>query len=311
MKDLQSIRGVIPAMMTCFHKNGSFDEESQRALTEFLIGKGVDGLYLTGSTGEAFLMDGEERCAVVKCVAEQNRGRVPLIVHVGDIGTQKSIHLAQRAYELEADALSSVPPFYFHFSQDEIVQYYRELSTATPLPMVVYNIALAGAVGWDTIRRLAEIPNVKGMKYTLTTHHEIMRIKEEIGKDFVVYSGCDEMAMSGFAFGADGIIGSFYNIIPEIFVKMYHAMQIKDLETMESCQKLADAVILFMLKFPYFAAMKKLLQWGGYEFGYVRAPFASLNVQQENELLTGLHTIRERYGSGGIELLERLPNKID
>ena len=178
-------------------------------------------------------MDGEERCAVVKCVAQQNRGRVPLIVHVGDIGTQKSIHLAQRAYELGADALSSVPPFYFHFSQDEIVQYYRELSTATPLPMVVYNIALAGAVGWDTIRRLAEIPNVKGMKYTLTTHHEIMRIKEEIGKDFVVYSGCDEMAMSGFAFGADGIIGSFYNIIPEIFVKMYHAMQIKDLETME------------------------------------------------------------------------------
>lgn len=138
-----------------------------------------------------------------------------------------------------------------------------------------------------------------------------MRIKEEIGKDFVVYSGCDEMAMSGFAFGADSIIGSFYNIIPEIFVKMYHAMQIKDLETMESCQKLADAVILFMLKFSYFAAMKKLLQWGGYEFGYVRAPFASLNVQQENELLTGLHTIRERYRSGGIELLERLPNKID
>ena len=99
MKEINGIRGVIPAMITCFDQQGRYDEARQRDLTEFLIEKGVNALYLTGSTGEAFLMDGDERCAVVETVADQNRGRVPLIVHVGDIGTRKSIRLAEHAWK--------------------------------------------------------------------------------------------------------------------------------------------------------------------------------------------------------------------
>lgn len=306
MKELQSIRGVIPAMMTCFDEKGNFDEQRQRGLTEFLIGKGADALYLTGSTGEAFLMDAEERCSVVKVVTEQTGGRIPLIAHVGDIGTRKSIRLAQRACEVGVDALSSVPPFYFRFSEDEICHYYRDLSAATSLPMIIYNIALAGAVSADAVKRLAELPNVKGMKYTLSTHYEIMRLKQELGSDFMIYSGCDEMALSGFSFGADGIIGSFYNVIPEVFLQMEQAVQDNDLQRAAECQKVADAVILFVLSFPYFAAMKKMLQWMGHDFGYVREPFASLTTEQEKRLHDGLIAIRSHYGSYGMEALEAL-----
>lgn len=310
MKDIKSIRGVIPAMITCFDRQGRYDEARQRDLTEFLIGKGVDALYLTGSTGEAFLMDGDERCAVVETVVDQNAGRVPLIVHVGDIGTRKSIRLAEHAWKAGADALSSVPPFYFRFSQAEVLSYYRDLSAATPLPMIIYNIALAGEVSSDLVKQLATLPGVKGMKYTLTSHHEIMRLKEELGTDFMIYSGCDEMAMSGLGFGADGIIGSFYNVIPEIFLQLYDAARRCDLRDMEECQRVADAVILFVLTFPYFAAIKKMLQWIGHDAGYVREPFATLSSEQEENLLDGLRKIRERYGSHGIEVLERLPNHL-
>lgn len=310
MKDISSIRGVIPAMITCFDQKGRYDEARQRDLTEFLIGKGVNALYLTGSTGEAFLMDGDERCAVVETVADQNKGRVPLIVHVGDIGTRKSIRLAEHAWKAGADALSSVPPFYFRFSEEEILSYYRSLSAATPLPMIIYNIALAGAVSSDSVKRLATLPGVKGMKYTLTSHHEIMRLKEDLGPDFMIYSGCDEMAMSGLTFGADGIIGSFYNVIPEIFLQLYDAVQRYDLRAVEECQRVADAVILFVLTFPYFAAMKKMLQWIGHDAGYVREPFASLSPEQEQRLADGLRKIRERYGSHGIEILEKLPPRL-
>ena len=307
MRDIQSIRGVIPAMMTCFDENGAFDEQRQRNLTEFLIQKGVDGLYLTGSTGEAFLMDAGERHAVVEAVIDQNKGRVPVIVHVGDIGTAKSIAFAEHAYKAGADALSSVPPFYFKFSEDEIFSYYQALSAATPLPMIIYNIALAGLVSNDTVRRLAGLPNVKGIKYTSPTHHEIMRMKDELGQDFMIYSGCDEMALSGFAFGADGIIGSFYNVIPEIFLHLRDAVQANDMRLAEECQRVADAVILFVLKFPYFSAMKKMAQWMGRDAGYVREPFARLTVQQEESLKDGLRTIRARYGAHGMEALEKLP----
>lgn len=310
MKELQHIRGVIPAMMTCFDQNGDFDEKRQRHLTEFLIHKGVGGLYLTGSTGEAFLMDGDERQAVVETVVDQARGRVPIIVHVGDIGTRKSLRLAEHAWKAGADALSSVPPFYFHFSNDEIVSYYQELSGATPLPMIIYNIALAGTVSTDLAVRLASLPGVKGMKYTLSTHHEIFRLKELLGRDFMIYSGCDEMALSGLSFGADGIIGSFYNVIPEIYLQLEEAMERKDLRLAQECQSLADAIVLFVLSFPYFDAIKRMLNWIGHDAGYVRGPFASLTREQQESLLKGLHDIRARFGAHGLELLERLPDHI-
>lgn len=310
MIDIHNICGVIPAMITCFDQNGKFDEEKQRELTEFLINKGVKALYLTGSTGEAFLMDAEERCRVVETVIDQAKGRVGIIVHVGDIGTDKSIRLAEHAWKAGADAISSVPPFYFRFSEDEVFSYYEKLSQATPLPMIVYNIALAGAVSTNLLLRLAELPNIKGLKYTLTTHHEIMNLKEKLGKDFMIYSGCDEMALSGLVFGADGIIGSFYNIIPEIFIKLQEAYERRNLEEMQLCQKVADEIILFVLQYPYFDAIKRMLSWIGHDAGSVREPFASLTKRQQEEILNGLHDIRKRYGSQGIELLEKLPEHL-
>lgn len=310
MKELHHIRGVIPAMMTCFDQNGGFDEGRQRHLTEFLIQKGVGALYLTGSTGEAFLMDGDERRAVVETVADQARGRVPLIVHVGDIGTRKSVRLAEHAWKAGADAISSVPPFYFRFSDDEIFSYYRALNDATPLPMIIYNIALAGAVSTEQTVRLASLPGVKGMKYTLTAHHEILRLKELLGSDFMIYSGCDEMALSGLAFGADGIIGSFYNVIPEIYLQLKEAMERNDLRLAEECQRLADAIVLFVLQFPYFDAIKRMLGWIGHDAGNVREPFASLTRAQQEALLKGLHDIRARFGAHGLELMEKLPDHI-
>lgn len=307
MKDIQALRGVIPAMMTCFDEKGKFDGERQRQLTDFLVEKGVGGLYLTGSTGEAFLMNEEERCAVIEEVARQNRKRVPLIAHVGDIGTIKSVRLARQAFASEVDALSSVPPFYFRFSEDEIFSYYQALSDSTPLPMIIYNIALAGGVSSRLIERLARLPRVMGMKYTYTSHQEIMQFKEKLGSGFMIYSGCDEMALSGITCGADGIIGSFYNVIPEIFLQMFQAVEENDLRAARDCQQVADAVIALVLQYPYFAAIKRMLAWIGVDAGYVREPFASLSPLQEDEIKTGLRRIRSRYGAHGLEILEKLP----
>ena len=184
MCDLSSIGGVIPAMLTCFDGNGDFDSKAQRALTDFLIDSGVGALYLTGSTGEAFLMEEKVRKEVVETVIDEAEGRVPVIVHVGDIGTKKTMDYARHADASGAAAISSVPPFYWKFKKDEIVSYYRDVSESVSIPMIVYNIALAGLVDFNTIKELAALENVKGIKYTATTHNEILRIKDEIGEDF-------------------------------------------------------------------------------------------------------------------------------
>lgn len=303
---MDKIGGVIPAMMTCFNEKGQFDEQRQRKLARFLLERKVDGLYLTGSTGEAFMMTPDERKRVVEVVTDELKGRLPVIVHVGAIGTDIAIDLARHAYNMGADAISSVPPFYWKFSGDEIYNYYHDISESVDLPMVVYNIALAGLVDFSSIKKIASLKNVKGIKYTATSHYEILRMKEEIGKDFRIYSGCDEMALSGMSFGADGLIGSFYNVIPELFKQIIDAEAKQDMHTAKKLQIQADKIIFFVLEHPFLASMKKMLGWNVFDAGYCRRPFASLNAESEMHLRNGLRDIRDAYGITGVKVLENL-----
>ncbi|MGE4453341.1 MAG: dihydrodipicolinate synthase family protein [Sphaerochaeta sp.] len=303
---LDRIGGVIPAALTCFDEHENFDEQCQRSVVQFLLSKHVDGLYLTGSTGETFLMDGEERKKVVEVVCDEVAGRVPIIVHVGDIGTRKSIKLAEHAYEHGVSAISSVPPFYWKFSFDEVYRYYQELSSSVPLPMIVYNVALAGVVDFSQIKRLSTLDNVEGIKYTASTHHEILRIKEEIGQDFKVYSGSDEMALSGLAYGSDGLIGSFYNVIPELFIGLYKAHERGDWELAKLLQKQADAIIFCVLQYPMHASMKCMLSWIGIDAGTVRRPFSSLDAEKEKQLKEELRNLRDSYKIEGVAVLDVL-----
>ena len=186
--EMNQIRGVIPAMLTFFDKEENVDTDCTRRMVEFMLEHGADGFYLTGSTGECFTMTMEERNLVVDTVIDQVKGRVPVIVHVGDIGTKKSIELAEHACRAGADAISSVPPFYWKFRAADIYDYYKDISESTPLPMVVYNIQLAGLMDMDLLLKLAALPNVHGLKYTARSHDEMGFIKEKLGPDFMIYS---------------------------------------------------------------------------------------------------------------------------
>ena len=281
---LQQIKGVIPAMITLFDENENVDIQRTRDLVEFLIGKGVDGLYLTGSTGEGFLMDAQERMLVVETVIDQVKGRVPVIVHVGDIGTKKTIALAEHAYRAGADAISSVPPFYWKFSDEDIYNYYRDVAASTPLPMVVYNVPLAGMMGAELIKRIAQLPNVQGMKFTGRDHDTMAHLKLALGDDFIIYSGCDEMAFSGLAVGADGIIGSFYNVMPELFKDIYAAVQAGDMARGRKLQLLGTEIILECVKYDYIALMRNMLSWRGVDAGFSRRPFRNYKNEELTEL---------------------------
>lgn len=283
--DIHELTGVMPALITPFDKSEKFDEARMRACINFLIARHVDGLYITGSTGEAFLMSQAERKRVLEVVVDEVAGRVPVIAHVGAIGTYLSIEQARHAQECGVDALSSVPPFYWKFPPDQVFNYYNDLTRSTDLPMIVYNIPLTGLLGFDQIAHLAEIPGVEGIKYTAPTHFEIMRIKAEIRADFMVYSGADEMAMSGLAFGADGIIGSFYNMMPEVFIALYDAVADGDMKRAKSLQETANAIIFFALGRNPTSVIKRAMTWQGADAGYCRKPFDNFLTEADEEKL--------------------------
>lgn len=303
---MHEIKGVIPALITCFDENEEFDEKRMRKVVGYLISKGVNGLYLTGSTGETFLMTPDERKRVVELVIDEAAGRVPIIVHVGAISTKISIDLARHAHAAGADAISSVPPFYWHFSNDSVFNYYKDITESTPLPMIIYSITLAGVLGFETICRLASVDGVEGIKYTGSAHHEIMHIKNEIGKEFSVFSGVDEMAVSGLLFGSCGIIGSFYNIIPELFIDIYNAIQKGDMKTAQEKQLAANEIIMLSIKYDYFSLMKRALSWMGIDAGYCRRPFINYNGKEEEKLKDEFRRLKSRKNIIGVDFLEAL-----
>ena len=289
------IKGVIPAMFSTFDKNEQLDLNRARVLVDYLIREGVHGLYITGSTGEGFLMSDEERKTFAQAVVSHVNKRVPVIVHVGAIGTLRSIDLASHAQQIGADAISSVPPFYYHFSRDEIYRYYSDISSAVDLPMIVYNIALAGLMDNSLVLRLASIDGVCGLKFTGTQHHDMAALKQELGPDFMIYSGCDEMATQGLLAGADGIIGSFYNIIPDTFGEIYQLCVNGEYQEAFEIQKIATSFILKAVKYGHFGIMKQLMMDTGIDVGYVRRPFVHPDSQMMAEMWSFLDGLQQNH----------------
>ena len=248
----------------------------------------------------------EERKRVVEVVMAEVAGQVPVIVHVGDIGTKKSIELAKHAYESGADAISSVTPFYWRFSDTDIFNYYKDITESTPLPMIIYNISLAGLVSFDLVKKLATIEGVKGIKYTASTHFEIRKIKQELGEDFMVYSGSDEMAISGLAFGSDGIIGSFYNVIPELFLDLYRQFKAGNFQAAVTRQEQANRIILKAVEYDYIALMKRMLAWSGIDAGYSRKPFTNYSGEMEQKIRTQFKEMRNEHLLTDVQFMKSL-----
>ena len=302
-----NINGVMPAMITSFNNDESINKEGIRKTVNYLISERVDGLYITGSTGETFLMSQEEKKQAIEIIVEEVNGRVPVIAHIGSIGTKITTELGQYAEKVGVDALSALPPFYYGFSNDEIFNYYKDISNSTSLPITVYNISHANLMDLDMLKRLASIKNVKGVKYTAPTHFNFSKIKKEIGESFKIYSGMDEMTLSGLISGADGIIGSFYNLMPELFVEIYKQVKNNNINEAKKIQEKINIIILFALKKSGYPFIKMGLKWLNIDSGYVRRPFNSIiDSEIENTIIKELKILTKENDLTGIKFLETL-----
>ena len=199
-----TLKGVMPALLTPFNHQQQLDTQSLRQLVQFNIAQGVDGLYVGGSTGEAFVQSSAERQEVLEIVAEEAKGKVTLIAHVGTVSTHESQQLAQAASRFGYDAVSAVTPFYYPFSFEEHCDHYRGIiDSAEGLPMVVYNIpALSGVkLSLEQINTLVTLPGVGALKQTSGDLFQMEQIRRA-HPDLVLYNGYDEIFASGLLAGA-------------------------------------------------------------------------------------------------------------
>ncbi|MGH5434966.1 N-acetylneuraminate lyase, partial [Klebsiella pneumoniae] len=258
-----NLRGVMAALLTPFDGQQKLDKESLRRLVRFNLRQGVDGLYVGGSTGEAFVQSGTERQEVLEIVAEEAKGKMTLIAHVGCVSTLESQQLARAAVGYGYDAVSAVTPFYYPFSFEEHCAHYQAIiESADGLPMVVYNIpALSGVkLTLDQINTLVTLPGVGALKQTSGDLFQMEQIRRA-HPDLVLYNGYDEIFASGLLAGADGGIGSTYNIMGWRYQGMVAALKVGDVAKAQQLQCECNKVIDLLIKTGVFRGLKTVLHY--------------------------------------------------
>jgi 4-hydroxy-tetrahydrodipicolinate synthase len=222
--------GVGTALVSPFTKSGALDEAAVRRLARRQVDAGVHFLCPCGTTGENPTLTDAERIRTVEILAEETQGKVPILAGAGGYDTKKVIHLAGELTKAGASGLLSVTPYYNKPSQEGLYQHYRAIAESTSLPIIVYNVPGRTGVNVEvsTLARLAEVPNIAGVKEASGNVTQMCEICNAVPDDFIVLSGDDALTVPLMAIGGDGIISVASNEIPSEMAQMVEAAERND-----------------------------------------------------------------------------------
>lgn len=267
---------LIP-IITPFHADGSVDCAGLADVVKRQMNRGARGFYVGGSSGECFLLSQDERKLVLETVLRAAEGRAYVVAHVGATGTDLAIDLARHAEQAGADALASVPPFYYLHAYENVERYYFDLAEATELSLIVYNVSLARFnFTIEQFKRLLAHDKIVALKYTDKDYYTMERVKKETNK--IIYSGCDEMFLSALAAGADGAIGSTFNVMFDKYLAIYDSFRRGDVVTAQKIQQSANNVTQALIDCgSLMAGLKHILRLQGAAVEPIsRRPFKTL-----------------------------------
>ncbi len=227
------LRGSLTALVTPFDKDGRFDEKAFRALIEWQIAEGSDGLVPVGTTGESPTLSHDEHRQVVKACVEMAKGKVPVIAGAGSNNTQEAIGLVKYAESVGADAALVVTPYYNKPTQRGLYAHFAAVAGATSLPIIIYNIPGRSIVDMlpETMGRLAhDFRNIAGVKDATGKVERVSEQRAACGKDFIQLSGEDASALGFNAHGGVGCISVTANVAPRLCAEFQAATLANDKE---------------------------------------------------------------------------------
>jgi 4-hydroxy-tetrahydrodipicolinate synthase len=221
---LRPLTGTLTALVTPFWRQ-EIAYDDLRALVEFQIKAGIDGLVPVGSTGESTTLSHEEHMEVVRCVIETARRRVPVVAGTGSNSTREALTLVKAAHGAGADAMLVVAPYYNRPTQEGLFRHFSAVAEATDRPIVLYSIPSRCGVEISVrvVERLrAKYPHVRYIKEAGGTVDRVDQLKQAMGRDLVVLSGDDALTLPFMAVGAEGVISVASNLLPRALVKLTH-----------------------------------------------------------------------------------------
>lgn len=266
--------GIYPALITPIDENGKLLRRATEEVIDYELRSPIMGFYINGATGEGPVLSEQTRMEMAEVAVERVHGRGAIINHIGAPDTVSALRLAKHAAEIGCDAISSVlPNFYFKYNTEQILDYYKRVADASGLPMVVYANGLMNQDPVEFMRQVMKIDGVIGVKYTIFDYYDLHRICMLNGGDINVLNGPDEMLICGLVMGADGGIGTTYNVMPDWFCELYAAYRTGDLERAREAQFRINRVIEIMRRYPsIIPATKEVFRYRGIDVGYAAYP---------------------------------------
>ncbi len=210
------LTGSLVAIVTPMFADGSLDLPSLRALVDWHIAEGTDGIVVVGTTGESPTVDFDEHCMLIRTVVEQTAGRVPVIAGTGANSTREAITLTQCALTAGADYSLSVAPYYNKPGQEGLYRHFKTIAEAVDLPLILYNVPgrTVSDISNDTALRLAQIPNIVGIKDATGNMERATDLIMRAPVDFALYTGDDASAYAFMLLGGHGVISVTANVAP-------------------------------------------------------------------------------------------------
>lgn len=278
------IRGTISAMLTPLTEAGQLDVRTAQRLALWLVERGVDGIFVGGTTGEGLLLSFEERKQLAAAIVDAVKGRAAVLTQVGCANTADSIALAEHAAQAGVDGIVILSPFFFPVDKTAMVAHFAAVAQAVAgVPAFVYNIPgnTRNSITPDIVTALLEkAPNFAGIKDSSKDLVLLQKLVELAPPGFAVIVGSDSVLLPGLAMGAVGVVSAASNVFPEAVADVVRLFQMDDLDGARKAQRRLNALLGVLKIGPALAGYKAGLALRGVAVGPMRPPLRDMNAEE-------------------------------
>jgi 4-hydroxy-tetrahydrodipicolinate synthase len=285
------IHGIIPPVATPMRDNEDLDLPRLRWFLDHLIASGVHGVFILGTNSEFYALDEREKQEVIATAVAHVHKRVPVFAGTGAESTRETVRLTKMAEREGADGVSVITPYFVSPSQQEIADHYRRIAEATSLPVLLYNNpSTCGGlkIEVDTVARLAETPNILGVKDSSGDLQNTVEYVRVVPDRFAVMMGRDTLIFPALMMGACGAVPATGNIAPRLLVEIYERFRTGDMEGAKAAQRQLNPVRLALTLGTPPGGVKAALSLLGMSLGPSRAPIAPLSPEKQQKMRAAL-----------------------
>jgi len=285
----KTLRGIVPPAVTVFNKEDeSINEELFREHLQFLMKSNIAGISIGGSTGEGHALSASETKRLVQIGVEETNGEIPIVAGIIRDSTKEAIEYAKAVEEAGASYLMITPVHYFLPNDDAHFEFYKAISDAVDLPIILYNVVPTAIITPECMKRLATIKNVIGIKQSGGDIHALNKMILELPKDQIVYSAVDALLFPTYTLGAEGAIAALLTVLPELCVEQWEAYERGDYAKAKEIHYKMLPTWLAMDKHNMPSKTKEVLRQRGFNVGKPRSPFHPINDQDIKEITEAL-----------------------